>query len=198
MKKIMMVFLILCMTVTMLIRPVNVEAANKDACKVTISYKEIGMGKQKATIYGKNKTGKVIWKYKTTTQILADIDKFEFFVNGKYVYIFDYTTLVKVRKKDGKILWKTKKVLPDGRSVCFDKKGNIYMCEYYGTRMYKVSSKGKILWKINFGKTGLYFPYKMKYNKGTVKVYCDASSEDYSIHHFLYVNAVNGKIKKYI
>lgn len=175
----------------------NVQAADKNACKVTISRKE-NKGMERAIIYGKNKAGKVIWKYRTSTQPIGDLDKIEYFINGKYVYIFDYSTLIKVRKKDGKRMWRVKKVIPDGRTVCFDSKGNIYICGYYDIKIYKVSSKGKIVWKTNFEKTSLFWPHKMKYNKGTIKIYCGGSLKDYSIHHFLYINASNGKIKKYI
>lgn len=176
----------------------NVQAADKNACKVTISRKEIKGGNEKAVIYGKNKSGKVIWKYKTSVRPSTELDKFEVFVNKKYAYIFDYTTLIKVRIKDGKKMWRVKKIIPDGRTVCFDSKENIYMSGFYDSRVYKVSSKGKIVWKTNFEKTSLFWPYKMKYNKGTIKIYCDASLKDDSRYHFLYINASNGKIKKYI
>ena len=195
MKKISIVTIIILLLVA--VPQKSVQAANNNACKVTISRKE-NKGMERAIIYGKNKAGKVIWKYKTSTQPMGDIDKIEYFVNGKYAYIFDYTTLIKVSIKDGKKIWKVKKVIPDGRKVCFDSKESIYICGYYDTKVYKVSSKGKIVWKTNFKKTSLFWPYKMKYNKGTIKVYCDASLKDESIHHFLYINASNGKIKKYI
>lgn len=196
MKKISIVAIILLFLVT--VPQKSVQAADNNACRVTISRKEIGGIKQKATIYGKNKSGKIIWKYNTSVQTLTELDKFEVFVNGKYAYIFDYTTLIKVRIRDGKKIWKAKKVIPAQRAICFDSKGNIYMSGFYDTRVYKVSSKGKIVWKTNFKKTSLFWPYKMKYNKGVIKVYCDASLKDESIHHFLYINASNGKIKKYI
>lgn len=155
MKKISIVVIILLFLVA--IPQKSVQAADNNACRVTISRKELGGIRQKATICGKNKSGKVIWKYNTSVRMLTELDKFEVFVNGKYAYIFDYTTLIKVRIRDGKKIWKT-----------------------------------------NFKKTSLFWPYKMKYNKGTIKVYCDASLKDESIHHFLYINASNGKIKKYI
>ena len=196
MKKISIVAIILLFLVA--IPQKSVQAADNNACRVTISRKELRGIRQKATICGKNKLGKVIWKYNTSVRMLTELDEFEVFVNGKYAYIFDYTTLIKVRIRDGKKIWKTKKIIPAQRTVCFDSKGNIYMSGFYDNRVYKVSSKGKIVWKTNFKKTSLFWPYKMKYNKGTIKVYCDASLKDESIHHFLYINASNGKIKKYI
>ena len=139
MKKISIVAIILLFLVA--IPQKSVQAADNNACRVTISRKELRGIRQKATICGKNKSGKVIWKYNTSVRMLTELDEFEVFVNGKYAYIFDYTTLIKVRIRDGKKIWKTKKIIPAQRTVCFDSKGNIYMSGFYDNRGYKVSSK---------------------------------------------------------
>ena len=50
---------------------------------------------------------------------------------------------------------------PAGHIFGFDRYDNLYVTGYYDKYVYKISTKGKIIWKTNTFRTGNYWPYKV-------------------------------------
>ena len=102
-------------------------------------------------------------------------------------------------KKDGKQLWTAKKVSPAGHLCKFDKNDNLYVTGYYDNYVYKISTKGKILWKTNTSKANNYWPYKINISGNQMTILYEMNNNDDSSEktHKIVFNIKNGKILKY-
>lgn len=188
-----MLFLALAVLMT-----IPVQAAKRTATKVTAktSYKN---HKEFMTVQGLDKNKKVVWKYRTKKFPATELRHTKCVVRKDKVYVFQNSKVTVFRKKDGKRLWTASKISPAGHICGFDKNNNLYVTGYYDDYIYKVSAKGKILWKTNISKTGNYWPYKISVSGNRVTIRYEMNSKDYSYQkkHKVILNKGNGGLVKY-
>ena len=183
---------------SILIISVPAQAAGPEA--TTVKFKtSYTNSKERMIVRGLDANKQAVWKYVTKKYTATELPKTKYIVRKDKVYIFDNSKIVVLRKKDGKQLWTAKKVSPAGHLCKFDKNGNLYVTGYYDQTVYKVSKKGKILWKTNISKTGNYWPYKITVSRNKITVLYECSPDDYSSDktHKIVFNSKNGKIIKY-
>ena len=157
----------------------NNAALQKSSKKVVkIEDKEIftkNYYKSYHVLTGVTANGTKVWKYKTAKNYVTELSSVGFKIVGKYVYVFDYGKFIKIKKDTGKVVFKKKNnVFKIGGIVLnADAQGNAYAQGYYSDVVFKISPKGKVLWKTDMSKTGYYWPYKIKIGKNKIKViYC--------------------------
>ena len=189
----MMLFLALAALMT-----IPVQAAKRTATTVTAktSYKN---QKEFMTVQGLDKNKKVVWKYITKKFPATELRRTKYVVRKDKVYVFQSSKVIAFRKKDGKRLWTASKISPAGHICGFDKNNNLYVTGYYDDYIYKVSAKGKILWKANISKTGNYWPYKISVSGNRVTIRYEMNSKDYSYQkkHKAILDKGNGRLVKY-
>ena len=151
-------------------------------------------------LYGKTKSGKTVWTYKTKKYNSTEISYISWKKWKNQVVIFENGYLIKLNLQNGKRILKTKKPLDDGGYQCFciDRKGNIYVQGWYGGNVYKISPKGKVIWKKDVSKKyELLWPEKITIKNGKVKVKCSrVIGSEIDDGHYVLLNAKNGKILK--
>jgi len=130
---------------------------------------------EQMVVKGLTSSNKVVWKYTSEKYSATELTRTFCKVRGKKVYVFDGTTLRIISKATGKRLHTVKNLTMAGHAVGFDKKGNIYVTGYYDTVLYKVSAKGRLVWKSDYQSTGKYWAYNVKATSSRVTVICDAN-----------------------
>ena len=194
-KTLLLTMLFLALAVLM---TVPVQAAKRTATKVTAktSYKN---DREFMTVQGLDKNKKVVWKYKTKKYPATELRQTKRVVRKNKVYVFENSKVIVFRKKDGKRLWTASKISPAGHICGFDKNNNLYVTGYYDDWIYKVSAKGKILWKTNISTTGNYWPYKVSVSGNKVTIRYEMNSKDYSYQkkHKVILDMRNGRLVKY-
>ena len=158
------------------------KAALQKSSKKVVKIKDKGICLKNAKGYhiltGITADGTKVWKYKTKKVTFTELDDIAYKIVGNYVYLFEYGNFVKIKKDTGKVVVKKKNKVFKVGGVTFntDKKGNAYAQGYYSNVVFKVSPKGKVLWKKDISKTGYYWAYKIKIGKNAIKVvYCGDS-----------------------
>ena len=189
---------ILLMLLLIIAMAIPAQAAKRTATTVTskTSYKNF---KEYMTVQGRDSKKKTVWKYVTKKYPATELRYTKCVVRKDVVYIFEKSKVTALRKKDGKRLWSRSKISVAGHILGFDKSNNLYVTGYYDKYIYKVSSKGKILWKANTDKTGNYWPYKVTVSGNNVTVWYEMNSRNvYSKKkHKVILNVKNGRILKY-
>ena len=155
--------------------------------------------KEFMTVKGLDSNKKVVWKYVTKKYPATELNCTKCISRKDKVYVFENSKVIVFRKKDGKRLWTSEKLSPAGHVYRFDKNNNLYVTGYYDQYIYKVSAKGKILWKRNTSKTGNYWPCKITVSDNRITVLYEMNSKDFSSDklHKVILNSKNGKILKY-
>lgn len=196
-KKIFAMMLLIVMAVTTV--PVPAQAAGKQKAVKVIYKREYKNDKEFMTVKGLNSKKKVVWKYTTKKHTATELDQTGCVRrNSKNkVYIFDGRKIVLKRKTDGKTLW-TATASPAGHIYKFDKKENLYITGFYDTNVYKISAKGKRIWRTNMSKTGNYWPYKIIASDEKVTVLYEKNEKDTGSgkKHNVVFSAKTGKILK--
>lgn len=195
MKRIKFV-LVLCLAVilaTVMSMPMIASASSK-ATKV--KYTRTKGSTEQMIVKGLTSSNKLVWKYTSKKYSAVELHKTKCVVRGKKVYIFDSTTLKILSKATGKRLHTTKHLTMAGHVVGFDASGNMYVTGYYDTVLYKISPKGKVLWKTDYQSTGKYWAHKIKASSTKATVTCDASDSDPGAQGPFYAvfSASDGKI----
>ena len=167
MKKIKKVFVMMMLIVMAAITlTLPTQAAGKRKAVRVVYKREYKNNKEFMRVKGLDSKKKVVWKYTTKKHTATELDS-TYCVrrkNKNKVYIFDSKKIILKRKSDGKTLW-TAKASPAGHVYKFDKKENLYVTGYYDDNVYKISAKGKRVWKTNVSKTGNYWPYSSQKEK---------------------------------
>ncbi|MDD6644829.1 MAG: hypothetical protein PUE67_02100 [Oscillospiraceae bacterium] len=91
-----------------------------------------------------------VWTFKTKKHFFADTSPLKCVVKNNRVYVFDNTKLYILSKNTGKKMHTVKKVPGHGHMVSITNSYTCYVIGYNGEnrdRLYKISSKGKIIWK---------------------------------------------------
>lgn len=157
------------------------EKAEAKTAKVTkVSIKNNMSGdKQYSVIIAKNGSGKTVWKYKTKKYDVTELTATTMQTKGNRVYAFENGKMLVFDKQTGKKIVNTKQIL-EGYQVKFavDSSGACYAQPYYMDLVYKVSAKGRILWKRDIKKTKLGWPGKIKIKKDAVRFYYDIESPE--------------------
>ena len=194
-KSLLTVLLFVMLSVIMTL---PVQAAKRSASTVTAktAYKN---SREFMTVQGLESNKKVVWKYVTKKYPATELRRTKCVVRKDKVYIFESSKVVALRKKDGKKLWTANKISPAGHVYGFDKNNNLYVTGYYDNYIYKVSAKGKVLWKASITSTGNYWPYKITASGNKLTVSYEMNSKDYSSQakHKVVLNTKNGKLIKY-
>jgi len=166
------------------------------AVKVRVSITSLNRSEQ-MTVTGLNRSKKAVWKYTTKKYPHAQIDRTLCKVRGNKVYIFDGSKLRIVKKSTGKKIGTIKDITMGGHVVGFDKKGNLYVTGFLNTVLYKISPKGRLLWKTDYYSTGKYWAYKIIASSTSVTVVCDASDSNpgESGNYKVVFSAASGKIR---
>lgn len=187
-----MLFILICIIIVGA-DSTSVFAKTNKVVKVKIEGK-YGNYKQWHIISGVDKSGKTIWKYRTKKYVATELDATTCKVYKNSVIIFENGKFRKLDKQTGKVIIKGKKTIIPAYSITFtcDKNGNIYAAGYYDNSVYKISPKGKVLWKTNVQKTEKYWPYKLKFSNGKLKVWYDGSLSP----GYIIFKGKNGKIIK--
>lgn len=175
-----------------------VQAAKRTATTVTskTAYKN---SREFMTVQGLDSKKRAVWKYVTKKYPATELRSTKCVVRKDKVYIFESSKVVVLRKKDGKKLWTASRISPAGHVYRFDKNNNLYVTGYYDNYIYKVSAKGKVLWKANISNTGNYWPYKITVSGNKLSISYEMNSKNYSSHakHKIVLNTKNGKLIKY-
>lgn len=197
-KKIRQILLTLLLFVfSILIISIPTQAA-KPAATTVKSKTSYSNSKEFMTVRGLGAKKKVVWKYVTKKYTATELPRTKCIVHKDKVYVFESSKIVVLRKKDGKQLWTSKKVSPAGHLCKFDKNNNLYITGYYDNYVYKVSTKGKILWKANTSKANNYWPYKINISGNQMTILYEMNNNDSSEKtHKIVFNIKNGKILKY-
>lgn len=196
----LLTLVVLCLSLGLFFGGGHAEAAGK-AVKVKSSIQYTKNSKVKMTVKGVDKKGKIVWTYKTKSKMATELSPVMCKTKGSRVYIFEGAKVRVVKKSTGKKLWVSKKISPAGHVIAIDSKYNLYVTGYYDTVIYKVSSKGKTVWKSDISKTQNYWPTKIKLTKNKVKITYDANMLDANgpstSSHFVTLSAKTGKILSY-
>ena len=183
---------------SILIISVPAQAAGPEA--TTVKFKtSYTNSKERMIVRGLDANKQAVWKYVTKKYTATELPKTKCIIRKDKVYIFDNSKIVVLRKKDGKKLWTVKKVSPAGHLCKFDKNDNLYVTGYYDNYVYKISTKGKILWKTNTSKANNYWPYKINISGNQMTILYEMNNNDDSSEktHKIVFNIKNGKILKY-
>ncbi len=194
--KTLLTLLFVVLTLTMMTAPV--QAAQKKAVKITTDKKRTtGNKKEYWIIKGLDSKNKVVWRYKTKKFGLMQCTFLGCTRNKDKVYILENHKLTVRRLKDGKILWSLSNLIPYGHVFSFDKSGNFYLTGAMEDDVYKISPKGKILWKSNVAKTRNYWPCKFSFSQNKVTVFYSGDMDaNYHFHHVIF-SIKTGRILKY-
>ena len=197
-KKIRQILLTLLLFVfSILIISIPTQAA-KPAATTVKSKTSYANSKESMTVRGLDAKKKVVWKYVTKKYTATELPRTKCIVRKDKVYVFESSKIVVLRKKDGKQLWTAKKVSAAGHLCKFDKNDNLYVTGYYDNYVYKVSTKGKILWKTNASKANNYWQYKISISGNQMTILYEMNNNDSSEKtHKIVFNIKNGKILKY-
>ena len=156
--------------------------------------------KERMIVRGLDANKQAVWKYVTKKYTATELPKTKCIVRKDKVYIFDNSKIVVLQeKKTAKNYGRQKKSVRQDIFANLTKMANLYVTGYYDQTVYKVSKKGKILWKTNISKTGNYWPYKITVSRNKITVLYECSPDDYSSDktHKIVFNSKNGKIIKY-
>ncbi len=151
------------------------------------------------TVRGLDSRSRLVWKYTTKSYPATELKQITCLVRADKVYVFESSKVIAFRKKDGRRLWSTSKISPAGHIFGFDRYDNLYVTGYYDKYVYKISTKGKIIWKTNTFRTGNYWPYKVTASGNYVTILYDMNSRNYSSRkvHKIIFNMRNGRIVRY-
>lgn len=130
-------------------------------------------GRQYFVMYGKTSTGKKVWKYTSKTYTSTELNALSYKTVGNKVYIIEGRMLPVLNKQTGKALLKKNPFFAKNKSgmvMYVDSAGNLYTTGYYERVIYKISPKGKVLWKKTV-RSDCYWPYKMKISGNKLVVY---------------------------
>lgn len=203
MKKSKMVLLMLLILVAVFVIPFkgeNVQAAKPKVTKVKMKeFYNNDTGKAYYKFYGKTKKGKTAWVYKTKRYDAFHLSAVSWKVHKNTVVIFETGKLVKLNKQTGKCTFKAKKPFVEegyGLVIGFDNKDCMYVHSFFHSEVYKLSPKGKVLWKKDICKNYDYEEVSsIAVKKGKVKVKCSRVVDDaLEDGHYVVLNAKNGKI----
>ena len=199
-KKIRQILLTLLLFVfSILIISIPTQAA-KPAATTVKSKTSYANSKESMTVRGLDAKKKAVWKYVTKKYTATELPRTKCIVRKDKVYVFESSKIVVLRKKDGKQVMDCKKnqVLQD-TFANLTKNDNLYVTGYYDNYVYKVSTKGKILWKTNASKANNYWPYKISISGNQMTILYEMNDNDDSSEktHKIVFNIKNGKILKY-
>lgn len=187
MKKRKVLFGILLVLIAVFALTNQVCAAQKTVTKVVRrNFSASDSYKHYSRFYGYTKTGKLVWTHKTSSYPLTELTGAEEsqkpIVRNNLVYYSNNNRLIALNKNTGKIAWKTPKYTVGVISGhCFDKKGNIYICGYYGPDLVKVNKKGKVLWKREHVNARYYWAYKVQVKNNYLILTYEADSKNYNV-----------------
>jgi hypothetical protein len=202
-KKKMFLIMVLLLS---LASAIPVHAATKSSTKSQASvstvkskwkyYKKNNRYYQSAVIYGKTKSGKTVWKYKTSRCLATELDSASWKVKGNSVYIIDNATFIRLNKQTGKVV--SKKKLDSSYSLWsatmyIDGDGNLYAIGYYGSEIIKCTKNGVVKWSHRIINSNYYWPYKIKLSGKKLTVFFDGDSN----YKKIILNTKNGKIISY-
>lgn len=194
-KSLLTVLLFVLLSVVMTL-PVQASKRTASTVSSKTTYKN---SKEFMTVRGLDSKKRAVWKYVTKKYPATELSSTKCVVRKDKIYIFENSKIVALRKKDGKKLWTANKISPAGHVYRFDKNNNLYVTGYYDNFIYKVSAKGKVLWKANISSTGNYWPYKITVSGNKLTILYEMNSKDYSSQtkHKVVLNTKNGKLVKY-
>lgn len=174
------------------------QAAGGKAVKVK-STRTYSNYMEQMTVRGVNKNGKTIWKYTTKRYNATELNSTQCVVHKNRVYVFEGSTLKVFKKSNGKKIWVRKNITPEGYVLTFDGQNNLYVIGYYDDTVYKISSKGKILWKTDISSTGNYWPYKLKCKNNKLFIYFEANTANWDATgtHLAKLSKKTGKLITY-
>lgn len=193
-----LILLFLCMLAGAYLFSVPAHAAGGKATKVKAT-RIHGQSTEYMMIRGINAKKKTVWKYKTKTCPATQLTQTKCVVRKNRVYIFEGSTLRVVKKSNGKKLWIRKNITLAGHMLTFDSKNNLYIIGYYEDTVYKISSKGKILWQTDISETGNIWPYKLKCKNNKLVIYFENNEKnwDSSGNHVVKLSKKTGKLLNY-
>ena len=194
-KNVVTVMLILLLAMVMTF---PVQAAKSTAKTVTAKIYR-SSSKEYMTVQGLDSKKKVVWKYVTGRYPATELRKTKCVIRKDKVYVFEGSRITVFRKKDGKRVWTVSGTSPAGYVIQFDKSNNLYVTGFYEDIIYKVSGRGKILWKKNIKKTRNYWPYKIVISGSKAEVRYQMNEKDpfNKKKHKVVLNTKNGRLIKY-
>jgi hypothetical protein len=188
----------ICLLFALFIPGIHADAASK-ATKIKYETKYLSNAKEYLIVKGLNKKGKTVWTYKTKKYDQTQLDQVGCTVHGSRVYVFEGTNVRCLNKSTGKKLWVCKKVSPAGYEYTFDSSNNLYLIGGMDDYVYKISSKGKIVWKTDISSTDDYYPTKLKCKNKKLTITFAAGGDDFEgvYKHNVVLKMSNGKIQSY-
>lgn len=203
MKKRKTMLFVLAILIVLFLAPYKgstVQAAKLKVTKVTMKeFYNNDTGKAFYKFYGKTKKGKTVWVYKTKKYDAFHMSAVSWKLHKNKVVIFEKGKLVKLNKQTGKCIFKAKKpFVKDGYGLVigFDSKECIYVHSFFHSEVYKLTPKGKVIWKKDICKNYDYGDVaSITVKNGKVKVKCARVVDDaFEYGHYVILSAKTGKI----
>lgn len=176
----------------------SIQAASPKATSVKFKRSFIS-GKESMLVQGLDAQKKVVWTYRTKKYRAAQLTPTKGILRGNKVYVLEGTKIIVLRKKDEKKIWSLSGISPASHIVGFDKNDNIFITGYLDDYVYRISSKGKLLWKTNVSTTKNYWPIKISCsgNKITVTYERNVNDTHQTKSHKIILSVKTGKILSY-
>ena len=168
----------------------SAEAKGKVVKVTTVKFCKTHSAKCYDKFYGKTKSGKVVWKFKSKKYIPAQCYSTSHKIKGKYVYINDCGVMKKLRLKSGKVVKKANKKVAPGGHLAIDKKGSVYVGAQLGSAVYKLNKNLKYKWRTTISVKDELAIYKIKVKNGKVIVTFSTFDLGYKKH---VLNASDGR-----
>lgn len=176
---------------------ITVKTFDKKVTKVTsVRYKKYirGQYRESCTVRGLNKSGQTVWKYTTPLFPETELNNTKCITKETRVYVFEGSTLKVLNKATGKKLWSLKNIPTGEPLTIFDNNGNLYTIGYYQNVMYKISAKGKVIWKTSLKNTKNSGPYQLKCKNNKIYIYYEMGQNDSYDTHLIILYMSTGNI----
>ena len=177
---------------------VSASAISADAATVTkVKRKQTYSGGfEYNTISGYTSSNKKVWSLKLKKVSATQVSQVNAKMRGNYLYVTWGRHFYRLNVQTGKVMVTKKKLFkytPGGAAMYIDASGNLYIVGYLSRDLYKVSPKGKILWKKSLDNS-LCWPYKIQQKGDNIQLTFEAEWS----HRKAQFRMKDGEFVKYI
>ena len=185
---------VLLLTVCTICACILVTAQAKEKVTGVVRSVEYKGNREYCTLFGLTEKGKKVWSYKCSEAPAAELFHVSYMIYVDDVYVIDGKDFIKLKLQNGKKVLTKKNAfseVPGGAVMTADKTGNLYATGYYSDLIFKISPKGKCLWKTKV-KSDCYWPVKIRCSGNKLSIDYEGEGSPGVL-----INAKSGKIIKY-
>lgn len=120
-----------------------------------------------------------IWRYETSTEEVAQLDRFAMLgETATSVYFLENGVVKSLDIATGELQWELSDYIAGPGASLVDEDGTLYVCCYLGSFYMVISKDGEVLAHCpEANEEDLYWPYAMEFVGDKVRIYCE-SNED--------------------